>query len=224
MCRVPAIRAPGLLSPEAVQLIDGQYADRPHLRPILDAVLAAIPSLGAVTVEARKTLVSLVTPRRAFAIVQATTKNRVDLGLRLEGPGAPAASARLQPAKNLGPATVRIGLTEPAEFDDEALGWLRLAYEQNTAPPPPRRKPAPRPKPEPTPLTVVIEGIGPARPFLLRRTGCTALPERSPGAAQYQQGPAEPGHARTPVAGDRARARRRSLRPVGGPDHGPARR
>jgi len=75
---------PGFLSPEAVQLIDGQYADRPRLRPILDAVLAAIPALGAVTVEARKTLVSLVTPRRTFAIVQATTKNRVDLGLRLE--------------------------------------------------------------------------------------------------------------------------------------------
>jgi Family of unknown function (DUF5990)/Domain of unknown function (DUF5655) len=149
---------PGLLPPEAVELIDGQYADRPHLRPVLDAVLAAVPSLGAVTVEARKTLVSLVTPRRTFAIVQATTKNRVDLGLRIDGPGAPAPGARLQPARNLGPATVRIGLTNPAEFDDEALGWLRLAYEQNTAPPPPRRRPAPRPRPEPTPLTVVIEG------------------------------------------------------------------
>jgi len=33
---------PGLLSPEAVQLIDGQYADRPHRRPVLDAVLAAV--------------------------------------------------------------------------------------------------------------------------------------------------------------------------------------
>ena len=34
---------PGFLSPEAVQLIDGQYADRPQLRPILDAVLAMRP-------------------------------------------------------------------------------------------------------------------------------------------------------------------------------------
>jgi Domain of unknown function (DUF5655) len=93
---------PVLLPPEAVQLIDGQYADRPHLRPVLNAVLAAVPALGEVTVEARQTLVSLVTPRRTFAVVQATTKNRVDLGLR-----------------------------------------LRLAYEQNTARPPPRRKPAP---------------------------------------------------------------------------------
>jgi hypothetical protein len=162
---------PGLLSPEAVQLIDGQYADRQHLRPILDAVLAAVPSLGAVTVQARKTLVSLVTPRRTFAIVQATTRNRVDLGLRLERPGIPEPGVPEpgvpepgvpepgvpEPAKNLGPATVRISLTEPAELDDEALGWLRLAYEQNAASPPPRRRPAPRPRPEPTPLTVVIE-------------------------------------------------------------------
>ena len=154
---------PEILSPEAAGLIDGQYADRPQLRPILDAVLAAARPLGAVTLEARKTLVSLVTPRRTFAVVQATTKNRVDLGLRLEGPavpepGAPGPGGRLLPAKNLGPATVRIPLTEPADLDQEALGWLRLAYEQNTAPPPPRRKPAPRPRPELTPLRVVIDG------------------------------------------------------------------
>jgi Domain of unknown function (DUF5655) len=120
------------LSSEAVQLIDGQYADRPHLRPILDAVLADVPALGEVTVEARRTLVSLVTPRRTFAVVQATTKNRVDLGLRLEGLDSLPSGGRLRPAKSLGAATVRIALTEPAEFDGQALGWLRLAYEQNT--------------------------------------------------------------------------------------------
>jgi hypothetical protein len=79
----------GVLTAEARELIDGQYADRPHLRPVLDAVLAALPGLGPVTVQARTTLVSLVTPRRTFAVVQATTKNRADLGLRLDtvGPG-----------------------------------------------------------------------------------------------------------------------------------------
>lgn len=158
---------PESLSPEAVALIDGQYADRPHLRPVVDAVLAAVPALGAATVEARRTLVSLVTPRRTFAVVQATTKNRVDLGLRLEGPENPESGARLRPASNLGSATVRIPLAEAADFDAEALSWLRLAYEQNTAPAPPRRKPAPRPKPEPTPLTVAIEGTD-----LLGRSTC----------------------------------------------------
>jgi hypothetical protein len=204
---------PGLLSPEAVELVDGQYADRPHLRPVLDAVLAAVPSLGTVTVEARKTLISLVTPRRVFAIVQATTKNRVDLGLRLDGPGPQGPGARLQPARNLGPATVRVGLGNPAEFDDEALGWLRLAYEQNTAPPPPRRKPAPRPKPEPTPLTVVIEGRdlpgrscygGPDAPFF--QNVHLALRSTSKDRPSLVT-PGHPWQATEPVPGDAPAAR-----------------
>src|SRR5262245_5853306 len=38
----------------ADELIDGQYADRPHLRPVLEAVLAAADALGSVTVQAGK--------------------------------------------------------------------------------------------------------------------------------------------------------------------------
>ena len=112
--------------PEADELIAGQYADRPQLRPVLDAVLAALPAVGPATVQARKTLVSLVTPRRTFAVVQAVTKSRVDLGLRLdyERPGG-----RLLPARDLGAATVRIPLTRPEDDDAEVLGWLRRAAE-----------------------------------------------------------------------------------------------
>jgi hypothetical protein len=144
----------GALTAEARKLIDGQYADRPHLRPILDAVLAALPGLGPVTVQARTTLVSLVTPRRTFAVVQATTKNRVDLGLRLDTvPGG-----RLLAARDIGAATVRIGLSAPGDLDEEALGWLRRAYAENTAPAPPRR-PARRPAPPVGQVTVVIEGF-----------------------------------------------------------------
>jgi hypothetical protein len=140
----------------ADELIAGQYADRPRLRPVLDAVLAALPTLGPVTVQARKTLVSLATPRRVFAVVQATTRSRVDLGLRLEDerPGG-----RLIAARDIGPSTVRIPLAGPEDVDGEVLGWLRRAYEQNAAPPPPRR-PARRPAPELGRLTVVIEGSG----------------------------------------------------------------
>ncbi len=147
------------LSPEALWLIDGQYADRPQLRPVLDAVLAVLPEVGPVTVEPRPTLVSLATPRRVFAVVQATTRSRVDLGLRLEEAGRPA-HPRLLPARDLGPARVRLALTGPGDVDGQAVGWLRLAYAQNAGPPPPRRKPAPRPRPEPVPLRVVIEASG----------------------------------------------------------------
>jgi Family of unknown function (DUF5990)/Domain of unknown function (DUF5655) len=146
---------PDFLTAGADELIAGQYCDRPQLRPVLDAVLAALPALGPVTVQARKTCVSLVTPRRTFAVVQATTKGRVDLGLRLddERPGG-----RLAAARDLGAATVRIALTRPEDVDADVLGWLRRAYEENAAPPPARR-PARRPAPKLGTLTVVIEGV-----------------------------------------------------------------
>ena len=92
---------------------------------------------------------------RSFAVVRATTKDRVDLGLRLDDaePGG-----RLQSAKSIGGgATVRIALRRPEDIDEEVRGLMRRAYEENTAPPPPRR-PARRPGAEAGTMTVVIEG------------------------------------------------------------------
>jgi hypothetical protein len=87
---------PDFLLSSADELIDGQYADRPHLRPLLDAIIAAAAGLDEVIIQARKGYVSLVTQRRTFARVQPTTKNRVDLALRLE---AQKPSGRLRPSK-----------------------------------------------------------------------------------------------------------------------------
>ena len=165
---------PEFLTADAEELVDGQYADRPQLRPILDAVLALLPALGTVTVQARKTYLSLVCPRRTFAVVQATTKNRVDLGLRLDGatPGG-----RLQAAKNVGNGvfSVRVALTGPEDVDEQVRGWMQLAYDQNTAPPPARR-PARRPAPTLGTMTVVLEGFG--------LPGLTCQPE--PGGPGHQ--------------------------------------
>lgn len=113
------------------RLIAGQYADRPHLRPILDAVLARATDLGPLSIQARKGYVTLLTPRRTFASVEPTTKSRVDLGLRL--PDAQA-TGRLEPAKSIGQSamTHRIGLSSVDEVDDEVGDWLRRAYEANT--------------------------------------------------------------------------------------------
>jgi Family of unknown function (DUF5990)/Domain of unknown function (DUF5655) len=147
---------PDFLTADADELIAGQYADRPALRPVLDAVLAAVPALGPVTVQARKTCVSLVSPRRTFAAVQATTKSRVDLGLRLD---ATEPGGRLQVARNIasGSINLRIALSGPGDLDDEAVGWLRRAYDESVAPPAPRR-PARRPAPVAGTLTVLVDG------------------------------------------------------------------
>ncbi|HEY9430656.1 MAG TPA: DUF5655 domain-containing protein [Blastocatellia bacterium] len=119
---------PDFLLASADELVEGQYGDRPHLRPILDAILDAAAGLGEVTIQARKTYVSLVSPRRTFARVQPTTKNRVDLGLRLDGqkPGG-----RLQPSKIHDTMRLQISFTTRDEVDSEALDWLQRAYDRS---------------------------------------------------------------------------------------------
>ncbi len=116
---------PDFLTATADELIDGQYADRPQLRPIFDAVIEAAVGLGDVTIQARKTYVSLVSPRRTFARVQPTTKNRVDLGLRLE---REKPHGRLQSSKIHETMRVQIGLSSPADVDAEVVRWLERAY------------------------------------------------------------------------------------------------
>jgi Family of unknown function (DUF5990)/Domain of unknown function (DUF5655) len=150
-------RHPDLLTADGDELIAGQYADRPEVQPILDAVLAALPPLGPLTVVARTKCVSFVSPRRTFAAAEATTKSRVDLGLRLDGV---APEGRLLAAKNLNASSMnlRIALTGPGDVDDEVRGWLRRAYHASVAPPAPRR-PARRPGPVIGSMTVLIDGF-----------------------------------------------------------------
>src|SRR5262247_4630336 len=119
---------PDFFLASADELIEGQYADRPHLRPIFDAIIDAAAGLGEVTIQARKTYVSLVSPRRTFARVQPTTRNRVDLGLRLEGQKP---VGRLQPSRIHETMQLHISFTTRDEVDSEALDWLQRAYDQN---------------------------------------------------------------------------------------------
>jgi hypothetical protein len=122
---------PDYLLAGADELVDGQYADRTQLRPILDAILAAAPSLGEVEVQARKGYVTLLSPKRTFASVEPTTKARVDLGLRLR---EPRAEGKVQAARNLGQSAMnaRIGLTSADDVDDEVITWLQRAYNENS--------------------------------------------------------------------------------------------
>lgn len=119
---------PDYMLSSADELIDGQYADRPELRPILDLLLAAASGLGEFTIQARKTYVSLVSSRRTFARIQPTTKQRLDLALRLEGqkPGG-----RLLPSRIHQSTPLQISLTSLEDVDTEVLGWLQQAYLEN---------------------------------------------------------------------------------------------
>jgi hypothetical protein len=120
---------PDFLRASARELIDAQYEACPNLRPILDAIIEAADPLGPVVVQARKTYVSLVTPRRTFARVQALSGKRVDLGLRLDGetPGG-----RLRPSTIHETMTLKLSFAAPQDFDAEARDWMRKAYVRNS--------------------------------------------------------------------------------------------
>ena len=121
---------PDYLQKDADVLIDEQYADRPGIRPIFDRLVEVLPLVGTVELQARKTYVAVLSPKRTFASIQPTTKTRVDIGLRLDGV---AASGRLEVAKSIGQSSMthKIAISSPAEVDEEAVAWLRRAYEAN---------------------------------------------------------------------------------------------
>jgi hypothetical protein len=119
---------PDFLASSADELIDAQYVDRPHLRPIYEAIVAAAQNVGEVVIQARKGYVSLLTPKRTFARVRATTKDRIDLALRLDGLKP---HGRLKPSKIHETMPVQVSLTELKDLDHEVLKWLRKSYEGN---------------------------------------------------------------------------------------------
>jgi hypothetical protein len=121
---------PDYLQKGANELIDEQYADRPAIRPVFDRVVETLPLVGQVELQARKTYVALLTPKRTFASIQPTTRTRVDIGLRLDGV---APTGRLEPAKSIGQSSMthKIALSTADDLDDEAVDWLRRAYEAN---------------------------------------------------------------------------------------------
>ena len=111
------------------ELIAAQYADRLPLRPIYDAVVREVAKLEGATVQARKTFVSLVAPRRTFARIQATTRDRVDLGMRL---AEVKLGGRLRSPRIHDTLTVEVGLRQVNEFDREIRELLRRAYRENS--------------------------------------------------------------------------------------------
>lgn len=115
--------------PSDEALIDGQYSgEKAALRPIYEAILTTVKQFGPdVEIAPKKTYVSLRRTKQ-FAIVQAATRSRVDLGLNLKD---------VEPAAGLeggnvfsGMCTHRVRLNSSSEVDATVIGWLKRAYEQ----------------------------------------------------------------------------------------------
>jgi predicted transport protein len=109
-------------------LVKEQYTGaKVDLKPIYDAVIKTVEKFGRdVEIAPKKTYVSL-RRKKMFAIVQPSTKTRMDIGLIIKGKDT---TERLEEgAKWNGMCTHRVRVTEKSEIDPELIGWLKEAYE-----------------------------------------------------------------------------------------------
>lgn len=113
---------------DADDLVVNQYKGKENLKPIFDKLLAAITQLGAdIEVAPKKSAVSLRV-KRQFALIQPSTKKRIDLGLKLNDTPF---TDKLESSGPFGTmCSHRVQITEIDQIDDKLLQWLKVAYEQ----------------------------------------------------------------------------------------------
>ena len=109
-------------------LLDAQYSGpKSELRPIYDAIINSVQKFGGdMEISPKKTYVSLRRSKQ-FAIIQASTKTRVDVGINLKGIKP---TERLEASGSFNAmVSHRVRLSDPAHVDEEMIGWLKDAYE-----------------------------------------------------------------------------------------------
>jgi predicted transport protein len=125
-----ALKPADYVAPTDEQLIEAQYAGaKAALRPIFARVLAYVMTLGDdVRIETRQSYVAFARAKQ-FALIQPSTKTRVDLGLVLSDV---APSGRLAASTNFGSGSInrRVALATPADVDAEIENWLRHAHDR----------------------------------------------------------------------------------------------
>lgn len=109
-------------------LVDTQYKGKENLRKIYDEILKHVNKFGdELEVSPKKAYVSL-RAKKQFALVQPSTKTRIDVGLNLKGEQT---NDRLEAAGSFNSmCTHRVRLTERSQVDKELVNWLKMAFER----------------------------------------------------------------------------------------------
>ncbi|MEM9334865.1 MAG: DUF4287 domain-containing protein [Pseudomonadota bacterium] len=109
-------------------LVAAQYSGpKADLKPIYDAIIKAARACGDVEVSPKKAYVSLRRSKQ-FAIVQPSTRTRVDLGLNLKGE---APTERLEASGSFNAmVSHRVRLEKPGDVDNAVKGWIKKAWRE----------------------------------------------------------------------------------------------
>ena len=106
-------------------LVTNQYKGKEALKPIHDAIIAYVKSYGNdLEISPKKTSVSL-RRKKQFALIQPSTKTRIDLGINLKGVEP---TGRLEPMSGM--CTHKIKLTSLDGFDADVKAWLDEAFDR----------------------------------------------------------------------------------------------
>ena len=111
----------------ADDLIATQYEKKADLRPIYDKIILEVQKFGKdVEIAPKKAYVSL-RRKKQFALIQPSTKTRVDIGINNK---AAEVTDRMEASGSFNSmVSHRVRLTDAKEVDAQLIGWLRLAYE-----------------------------------------------------------------------------------------------
>ena len=112
---------------EDADLIASQYSGaKESLRPIYDALVKAVAQFGDdVEISPKKAYVSL-RRNKQFAIIQPSTKTRVDVGINLKGVEP---TDRLEASGSFNAmVSHRVRVSDKDEVDSQLIAWLKTAY------------------------------------------------------------------------------------------------
>ena len=109
-------------------LITEQYKGKENLKPWYDKIMAEINKFGKdIEVAPKKSYVSL-RRKKQFAILQPSTKDRLDVGLNIKGV-EPSGNVEAG-AKWNAMCTHRIRVEEEKTISKDLFNWIKQAYEQ----------------------------------------------------------------------------------------------
>ena len=105
-----------------------QYKDKENLKPWYDKIMGEINKFGKdIELAPKKTYMSL-RRKKQFAILQPSTKDRLDVGLNIKGV---AASGNVEEgAKWNAMCTHRIRVEDEKMVNKDLIAWIKKAYEQ----------------------------------------------------------------------------------------------
>ena len=108
-------------------LVTDQYKGKESLRPIYDKIIAELKKFGKdIEIAPKRAYVSL-RRKKQFAIIQPSTKTRVDIGINIKDR---ITTDRLEASDSFNSmVSHRVRLSEVKEVDKELISWMKEGYD-----------------------------------------------------------------------------------------------